>query len=73
VAEIDTAVQGHDARLAVSNDLAGWRWNPALYRRLKQRGKLHKAALVACARKLLVYANTVVARSTPWLSKSAAT
>jgi transposase len=54
---------------------AAFRWNPALvalYRRLKERGKPHKAALVACARKLLVYANTVAARGTPWLPKSAA-
>ncbi len=54
---------------------AAFRWNPALvafYRRLKERGKLHKAALVACARKLLIYANTVVARGTPWLARSAA-
>ena len=45
----------------------------ALYRRLKQRGKPHKAALVACASKLLIYANTVVARGTPWLTQSATT
>jgi transposase len=53
---------------------AAFRWNPALialYRRLKERGKPHKVALVACARKLLVYANTVVARGTPWLVRSA--
>jgi hypothetical protein len=30
------------------------------------RGKAHPAALVACARKLLIFANTVVARGTPW-------
>jgi len=55
---------------------AAFRWNPtliALYRRLKQRGKPHKAALVACASKLLIYANTVVARGTPWLTQSATT
>jgi transposase len=54
---------------------AAFRWNPALiafYRRLKERGKPHKAALVACARKLLIYANTVVARGTPWATKPAA-
>ncbi|TWB46855.1 hypothetical protein FBZ94_12419, partial [Bradyrhizobium sacchari] len=27
----------------------------------------------ACARKLLIYANTVVARGTPWLQNTAAT
>ena len=55
---------------------AAFRWNPALialYRRLKERGKPHKLALVACARKLLVYANTVIARGTPWMTKSATT
>ena len=54
---------------------AAFRWNPALiafYRRLKERGNPHKTALVACARKLLVYANTVLARGTPWLVRSAA-
>jgi len=54
---------------------AAFRWNPALislYRRLKARGKAHNAALVACARKLLIYANTVVQRATPWLKHSPA-
>ena len=49
---------------------AAFRWNPALralYARLIARGKGHKAALVACARKLIVYANTVVQRGSPWL------
>lgn len=48
---------------------AAFHWNAALkalYQRLVARGKSHKAALVACARKLIVYANTVVARGTPW-------
>jgi transposase len=48
---------------------AAFRWNTALislYARLTAKGKAHKAALVACARKLLIYANTVVARGTPW-------
>jgi transposase len=46
-----------------------WRWNPALealYKRLIAAGKAHKSAVVACARKLLIYANTVVARNAPW-------
>lgn len=50
---------------------ASFRWNEALkrlYTRLKAAGKPHKLALVACARKLLAYANTVLARGTPWLS-----
>jgi transposase len=48
---------------------AAFRWNKALialYARLTARGKAHNAALIACARKLLVYANTVVQRGTPW-------
>ena len=48
---------------------AAFRWNTALvdlYRRLRTRGKAHQQALVACARKLLTYANTVLARGTPW-------
>ena len=32
----------------------------------------HKVALIACARKLLVYANAVVARAAPWTSAGAA-
>jgi transposase len=43
----------------------------ALYARLTGRGKPHKAALTACARKLLIYANTVVQRGTPWIEKTA--
>lgn len=53
---------------------AAFRWNPALidlYARLKARDRTHKSALVACARKLLIYANTVVQRGTPWLPKPA--
>jgi transposase len=55
---------------------AAFRWNKALialYSRLMARGKAHNAALVACARKLLIYANTVVQRGTPWVEKPAAT
>jgi transposase len=46
-------------------------WNPllgALYRRLTAKEKPHKVARIACARKLLIFANTVVARGTPWVS-----
>ena len=48
---------------------ASFRWNPRLielYQRLTASGKEHKQALVACARKMLIFANTVVARGTPW-------
>ncbi len=52
---------------------AAFRWNPALialYRRLITRGKTHKVALVACARKLIIYANTIVHRGTPWIAQT---
>jgi transposase len=54
---------------------AAFYWNPqlkALYQRLIGTGKTHKVALVACARKLLIFVNTVVARRTPWQSSIAA-
>ena len=44
-------------------------WNKALmalYDRLVAAGKPHAVAVIACARKLIVYANTVLARGTPW-------
>jgi transposase len=41
-----------------------------LYRRLIKAGKPHKVALVACARKLVVFANTILARGTPWTSQA---
>jgi transposase len=46
-----------------------FRWNEqlkAIYARLIAKGKTHKVALIACARKLLIFANAVVARGTPW-------
>ena len=49
------------------------RWNPQLkdlYTRLIAAGKEHKRALVACARKLLIFVNTVVARKTPWQAET---
>lgn len=55
---------------------AAFRWNNALvqlYKRLVARGKAHNAALTACARKLLIYANTVVQRETPWTEMPATT
>ena len=45
------------------------RWNPKLiahYDRLTKAGKPHRLAVVACTRKLIVFANTVLARGTPW-------
>lgn len=52
---------------------AAFRWNRALsslYRRLIAKGKSHKLALIACARKLIIFANTVLQRGTPWTSKA---
>jgi transposase len=54
---------------------ASFFWNPhliALYRRLRAAGKVHKSALIACARKLLIFVNTVVARGTPWQNEQPA-
>lgn len=48
---------------------AAYRWNSqliALYTRLTANGKPHKLALVACARKLVIFANTVLQRDQPW-------
>jgi transposase len=52
---------------------AAFRWNShliALYQRITAKGKPHKLALTACARKLLLFANAVVARGSPWLHKT---
>jgi transposase len=49
---------------------ASFQWNTAmidLYKRLRERGKVHKSALVACARKLLTFVNAVVARGSEWV------
>jgi len=51
-------------------------WNPqlkAFYRRLLAAGKPHTLALVACARKLLIFVNTVVARGTSCRSSAVTT
>jgi transposase len=50
---------------------ASFHWNAELidlYNRLTAAGKEHKVALIACARKLLIFANAVVARGTPWVA-----
>jgi transposase len=54
---------------------AAFKWNQrlvSLYRRLTDAGKSHKVALVACARKLIIFLNTVVARGTPWIGREVA-
>jgi len=48
---------------------AARRFNPtvgALYARLKAKGKLHKVALVACMRKLIVILNAMARDRRPW-------
>ena len=55
---------------------ASFKWNRALvdlYRRLITKGATHKKALIACARKLLIFANAVLARGTPWVKQNAVT
>jgi transposase len=54
---------------------AAMHWNAqlhAFYNRLIAAGKVHKVAQIACARKLLIFANTVVERGTPWLERPVA-
>jgi transposase len=43
----------------------------SLYQRLSTNGKSHKAALVACARKLIIFANAVLQRQSPWEPQAA--
>jgi transposase len=43
----------------------------ALYQRLVKAGKPHKVAVIACARKLIHFANAILARGTPWTEKPA--
>jgi len=44
----------------------------AFHRRLVDSGKPQKLVFIACARKLLIYANTVLQRGTPWQMEPAA-
>lgn len=48
---------------------AARQWNPALialYDRLVKAGKPHAVAIIACVRKMIIYANTVLAQDRPW-------
>ena len=57
-------------RLLYMPAVAALRWNPDLaevYRRLSERGKPGKVALVAVMRKLIVVANTLVRQDRTWL------
>ena len=38
----------------------------ALYDRLVKAGRPHAVAIIACVRKMIIYANTVLARDTAW-------
>ncbi len=52
--------------------LSAKRCNPAmtdLYKRLTAKGRPHKVALVAVARKLVILANTLVSQNRPWQSE----
>jgi transposase len=45
------------------------RWNPVIrtfYEQLKERGKPHKVAMVACMRKMLTILNAMVRDGTAW-------
>lgn len=71
--EGEAHVQGGRARVGkaifAAAQAAAQRWNKqlvALYQRLIDNGKHHSVAVVACARKLVIFANTVLARGTPW-------
>ena len=43
------------------------------YRRLRERGKPGKVAVIAVARKLLMQLNAVARRGTPWVKRTGAT
>ena len=48
---------------------AARQWNPqliALYKRLIAKGKHHNTAIIACTRKMIIFANTVLAKNRPW-------
>jgi len=65
-------IQGGRERLRKSLFMCAFtatRHNPdlaAFYARLRQNGKEHLCAVIAVARKLIILANTVIARDAPW-------
>jgi transposase len=65
-------VMGGRARLRKSLFMSGFvssRWNPdlaAFYKRLRQNGKCHLTATIATTRKLVILANAILQRATPW-------
>lgn len=53
---------------------AARQWNPeliALYDRLVKDNKPHAVAIIACVRKIVIYANTVLRRNRPWDARTA--
>lgn len=70
-------VAGGRQRLRKSLFMAAFcatRWNKdlkATYENLRQRGKHHLTAVIAVARKLVILANSVVARDRPWTENKA--
>jgi transposase len=69
-------IAGGRARLRKTVYMAAFagsqRWNEDLkrfYERLRAKGKAHNAAVTACARKLIILANAVLMRGTPWQDK----
>lgn len=69
-------IAGGRARLRKTVYMAAFagsqRWNEDLkrfYDRLRSKGKAHNAAVTACARKLIILANAVLMRGTPWQDK----
>ena len=53
---------------------AAIQWNAelkAFYVRLMSKGKHHRKSIIACARKLTIFVNTVLKRQTPWQSQTA--
>lgn len=55
--------------LFAATQAAARQWNPALialYNRLVKAGKPHNVAIIACVRKMIIFANTVLAKNQLW-------
>jgi len=66
-------IAGGRARLRKTMFMAAFaaalHWNGDLkvfYQRLRAKGKAHNAAVIACERKLIILANAILMRGTPW-------
>ena len=65
-------IAGGRSRLRKSLFMAAFaasQWNAdlkAFYTRLRSKGKAHLTAIVATMRKLVILANSIVTRNTPW-------